>query len=160
MNRTCEWTRRGGAAAAAWAGTVALLIAMLGTAAMAQDTPTTASGAKTVSAEEVKRLMGQGARVFDLRKKASYVEKHIPGAVYLKFDENSVKAASYDPKADAFDLGQLPSDKNAKVIFHGHGTDGWKGYKASIAAAKAGYKNVYFFRGGFAEWVAKGLPTE
>jgi rhodanese-related sulfurtransferase len=79
---------------------------------------------------------------------------------YGKFDEKSVKAVSYDPSVDRFDLSQLPADKSAKLIFHSHGVSGWKGYKASAAAVKAGYKNVYFFRGGFAEWVAKGFPME
>ena len=97
---------------------------------------------------------------FDLRKKASYVEKHIAGAVQANYDEKSIKVVSYDPTVDTFDLGKLPADKNTAVIFHGHGTDGWKGYKAARAAVKAGYKNVSFFRGGFAEWIAKGLPTE
>jgi rhodanese-related sulfurtransferase len=138
----------------------AAVVMLVAAAAGAQETPLSAPGARTVTAEEVRALVAQGAKVFDLRKKASYVEKHIPGAVYLKFDEHSVKAASYDPKTDSFDLGRLPADKTTRVVFHGHGTDGWKGYKASIAAAKAGYRNVYFFRGGFAEWTARGFPTE
>jgi rhodanese-related sulfurtransferase len=159
MKGARTWTQQLGTAAGIWLG-AAVLVTFLGTTAMAQDTPTTVAGAKTVSAGEAKALIAQGAKLFDLRKKASYVEKHIPGAVYAKFDEKSALAVSYDPKVDSFELSQLPADKNAKLIFHGHGPDGWKGYKASIAAVKAGYKNVYFFRGGFAEWVAKGLPTE
>ena len=145
--------------AGVWLGAAAL-VAVLGTAAAALDTPATVEGAKTVPAEEVKALLAQGAKVFDLRKKASYAEKHIPGAVYMKFDERSAQAVNYDATADIIDLSQLPTDKNVKVIFHGHGVDGWKGYKASIAAAKAGHRHVYFFRGGFAEWVEKKLPTE
>jgi rhodanese-related sulfurtransferase len=137
-----------------------LALAALAAQAVAQDTPMTAPGAKTVTAEEVKALIVQGAKVYDLRKKASYAEKHMPGAIFGKFDEKSVKAVSYDPAADTFDLSQLPGDKNTPVIFHGHGVDGWKGYKASVAATKAGYKRVHFFRGGFAEWIAKGFPTE
>jgi rhodanese-related sulfurtransferase len=139
---------------------VPVLVAALATVSVAQDTPTTVNGAKTVTAEEVRALIAKGAKVFDLRKKASYVEKHIPGAVYLVFDEKSVKAVTYDPSVDALDLGKLGPDKNASLIFHGHGVDGWKGYKVAAAAAKAGYRNVSFFRGGFAEWIAKGLPTE
>jgi rhodanese-related sulfurtransferase len=138
----------------------AAVTGLLVTAPMAQDTPLSAPGVKTVSAEEVRKLLGQGAKVYDLRKRAAYVEKHIPGAAHLSFEEKSAKAVSYDAKTDTFDLGQLAPDKKTRLIFHGHGTDGWKGYKASIAAAKAGYGNVYFFRGGFAEWIAKGLPTE
>jgi rhodanese-related sulfurtransferase len=147
-----------------------ILLVMLATAALgvavtpqpvqAQDTPPSLAGARTVTAEDVTSLIAQGATVFDLRKKASYAEKHIPGAKPARYDEKSVKAASFDATADTFDLGQLPPDKNAKLIFHGHGADGWKGYKASAAAVRAGYKNVYFFRGGFAEWIAKGLPTQ
>ncbi len=140
--------------------TTGFLLVTLAGPAVAQDTPLTAPGAKTVTAEGVKALAAGGARIFDLRKKASYVEKHIPGATLARMDEKSVKAVSYDPGADTFDLAQLPRDKNTPVVFHGHGPDGWKGYKASVAAVKAGYKAVYFFRGGFAEWVAKGLPTE
>jgi len=139
---------------------VPILVAALATGSVAQDTPTTVNGAKTVTAEEVRALIAKGAKVFDLRKKASYVEKHIPGAVHLNFDERTVKEANYDPSVDAFDLGKLGTDKNASLIFHGHGVDGWKGYKAAAAAVKAGYRNVYFFRGGFSEWIAKGLPTE
>jgi len=88
------------------------------------------------------------------------VEKHLPGAVHLAYDERSVKAANYDPRADAFDVSRLGTDKKAPLIFHGHGVDGWKGYKAATAAVQAGYRNVYFFRGGFSEWIAKELPTE
>jgi rhodanese-related sulfurtransferase len=159
MKQAAIWSQRVKRAGRAWLGAAAL-VAALGTAAAAQDTPMTVEGAKTVGAEEVKALVAQGARVFDLRKKASFAEKHIPGAVHMKFDEKSVLAANYDPKADTIDLGVLPADKNARVIFHGHGVDGWKGYKTAIAAVKAGYRSVYFFRGGFAEWTAKGLPTE
>jgi rhodanese-related sulfurtransferase len=144
-----------GACAASFA-----LIALVATAAGAQDTPTTAPGVKTVTAEEVKPLLARGGKLYDLRRKASYVEKHIPGAVPLAFNEKSVKAVSYDPKADSFDLAQLPADKGALLVFHSHGPDGWKSYKAAVAAARAGYRNVHWFRGGFAEWVAKGFATE
>lgn len=139
---------------------VPVTMLVLAGAAGAADTPMTAPGAKTVAAEEVQALIAKGAKVYDLRKKASYAEKHIPGALYGRFDEKSVKNVAYDPSADTFDLAQLPADKTVSVIFHGHGVDGWKGYKAAAAAAKAGYTHVYFFRGGFAEWVAKKLPIE
>ncbi len=126
----------------------------------AQETPTSLDGAKVVTADEVKTLQGQGAKVFDLRKKAAYVERHIAGAAHLPYEEKSVNASTFDLKADQMDLSKLPADKNALLVFHGHGPDGWKGYKASVQAVKAGYKRVHFFRGGFAEWTTKGLPTE
>jgi rhodanese-related sulfurtransferase len=137
-----------------------LMVMALAAPAAAVDTPTSIQGAKTVGADEVKSLQAQGAKVFDLRKKAAYVEKHVPGSLHVKYDEKSAKVAAFDASVDAFDLGQLPPDKHAKVVLHGHGADGWKAYKASVLAVKAGYTNVHFFRGGFAEWVTKGFPTE
>jgi rhodanese-related sulfurtransferase len=143
----------GGLAAAA-------LAALAATAALAADTPPRLDGVKVVSAEEVHTLLKNGARLYDLRRKGSYVERRLPGALHLKFDEKSAKAVNYDASMDTFDPGQLPPDRDALIILHSHGVDGWKGYKAAAAAVKAGYRNVHWFRGGFAEWVAKGLPTE
>lgn len=150
-----RWTR-----SSTLAVITSITLAAVALPASAQDTPMSVPGARTVTAEEVKALIAQGARVYDLRKKASYAEKHIPGAFHAKYEEKSVKAVAFDPSQDTFDLSQLPSNKSAKLVFHGHGADGWKGYKAAAAAVKAGYENVYFFRGGFAEWIKKGFPTD
>ena len=51
-------------------------------------------------------------------------------------------------------------DKNAPLIFACNGGECWKSYKASVWAANQGYRNVYWFRGGFPEWKAKDLPME
>ena len=150
-----SWGKRLGCVVAA----AMFSVVMVGVA-RAYDTPASIAGAKTVGAEDVKGLMAKGAKVYDFRKKAAFVEKHVPGAVNGKYEEKSAQTADFDAKSDGFDLGQLPPDKNATLVFHGHGPDGWKGYKATVVAVRAGYKNVHFFRGGFAEWVAKGLPTE
>jgi rhodanese-related sulfurtransferase len=45
-------------------------------------------------------------------------------------------------------------------VFYSDGLTGWKSYKAAVLAVKAGYKNVMYMRGGFAEWEAKGAPVE
>jgi rhodanese-related sulfurtransferase len=62
-------------------------------------------------------------------------------------------------KQDQFDLSKLVQDKNAPVVFACNGAECWKSYKASQAAIAAGYKQVYWFRGGFPEWNLAGLPT-
>lgn len=138
-----------------------LCVLLLPLPSLASDeTPPTIPGAKTVTAGEVQQLITQGAKVFDLRKKAAYVEKHIVTATHIGYDEKSAKSASFDASVDRFDLDRLPQDKNAKLVFYGHGPDGWKAYKGAVLAIKAGYKNVYFFRSGFSEWTSKGLPSE
>jgi rhodanese-related sulfurtransferase len=60
---------------------------------------------------------------------------------------------------DSFDVAKA-GDKNAPMIFACNGAECWKSYKSCVAAIKAGYKQVYWFRGGFPEWVARGYPTD
>jgi len=59
---------------------------------------------------------------------------------------------------DAY-VAKLGADKNAPLIFACNGAECWKSYKACQQAAKAGYKQVYWFRGGFPEWNMAGMPT-
>jgi rhodanese-related sulfurtransferase len=74
--------------------------------------------------------------------------------------EKSEKTVAYDSRLDSFDLSQLPGDMNASIIFSCNGRECWKSYKAARAAINGGYKCVYWLRGGFPEWEAKGYPVE
>jgi rhodanese-related sulfurtransferase len=118
------------------------------------------SGAKVINADEAKKLMGGNAMVFDVRNELEYGEGHLPGAVSLPYKEKSDKAANFDASVDKFDTSKLPSDKSTPVIFYCNGEMCWKSYKSSVAAIKAGHKNVNWFRSGFPEWQDKGYPVE
>jgi ABC-type phosphate/phosphonate transport system substrate-binding protein/rhodanese-related sulfurtransferase len=122
-------------------------------------TPRQLPGATLVTAEEVSELMKKGATLFDTRTAEEYGAKHIKGAKLLPYVEKSRKEVGFDVKQDQFDLSKAPQDKNAPVIFACNGAECWKSYKASNAAVKAGYKHVYWFRGGFPEWSLKGMPV-
>jgi len=50
--------------------------------------------------------------------------------------------------------------KDERLVFLGNGAECGKSYKASKWASDAGYRNVYWLRGGMPEWVAQELPTE
>lgn len=78
----------------------------------------------------------------------------------MPYKEKSAKAADFDASQDSFDVSKLPSDKNAPLVIYCNSGECWKSYKASVAALKAGYKKVYWFRGGFPEWKAKGYAVE
>lgn len=130
---------------------ILLGLALLGTnAALANDTPATLPGAKTVSAEEVKSLLGK-AVILDVRRKASFQEGHLQGAKSITHAHNK--------DAKSFDLSVFGSDKSATIVVHGHGTDGWSAVDAVNTAVKAGFTNVLWLRGGFKEWSDKGLPV-
>jgi ABC-type phosphate/phosphonate transport system substrate-binding protein/rhodanese-related sulfurtransferase len=123
-------------------------------------TPRQLPGATIVTAEEAAELMKKGATLFDTRTAEEYGAKHIRGAKLLPYVEKSRKEVGFDVKQDKFDLAQGPQDRNAPVIFACNGAECWKSYKACDAAVKAGYKNVYWLRGGFPEWSLKGMPVD
>lgn len=127
---------------------------------LAADTPASLAGAKSVSAEEVKKMLDAGVPVVDTRVAAEYAEKTIKGAKSVPYKEKSAKAPDFDTAQDQFDLSKLPADKNAPVVFFCNAGECWKSYKASVVAMKAGYAKVHWFRGGMPEWAGKGLPTQ
>jgi ABC-type phosphate/phosphonate transport system substrate-binding protein/rhodanese-related sulfurtransferase len=123
-------------------------------------TPRVLAGVKIVSAEEVMELMKKGASLYDTRSEEEYRDKHIKGAKWLPYNEKSAKEVDFDFAKDAFDVVRASNNKDAPVIFACNGAECWKSYKSCIAAVKAGYKQVYWFRGGFPEWVARGYAVD
>lgn len=139
------WTRLG-----ALAGAALISAVILGaTPALANETPPTLPGAKTVSADEVKGLLGK-AVILDVRRKATFQEGHLQGAKSITHAHNK------DSKS--FDVSVFGSDKSVTLVIHGHGSDGWSAVDAVNSAVKAGFTNVLWMRGGFKEWTEKGLP--
>jgi len=122
-------------------------------------TPRQLPGATVVVADEVEALVKKGATLYDTRTAEEYSQRHIQGAKLVPYAEKSHKEVGFDATKDQFDLTKLVQDKNAPVIFACNGAECWKSYKASQAAIRAGYKQVYWFRGGFPEWSLAGLPT-
>lgn len=128
--------------------------------AEAPETPTTIKGVTVVNDEWVKANY-QKMAVYDVRKKAEYVEGHIPGAISAPYSEKSEKTPDFDASVDKLDLSKFPADKNTPVIVYCNGPKCWKSFKSSVGLAKAGYKNVYQYRdNGFPGWKAKGYPVE
>jgi rhodanese-related sulfurtransferase len=125
------------------------------------ETPTTLSGGKVISVAEAKKLTDAKAATFvDTRSVVNFGKGHVPGAMTASYKEKSDKVASFDPKVDSFELDKLPKNKSAAVVFYSDGPTGWKSYKAAVLSISAGYTNVQYMRGGYAEWTAKGFPVE
>jgi rhodanese-related sulfurtransferase len=145
-------------AAAVMAG--ALVLGFGVTGARAAETPPSIDGVKVVTAEEAKKMLDRGVPFFDARVATEYAEKTIKGAKSIPYREKSAKATDFDRKMDQFDLAKLPADKGAPLVFFCNAGECWKSYKASVVSRDAGYKQIYWLRGGMPEWVAKGLPTQ
>ena len=115
-------------------------------------TPVALAGATVVDAAVVKRLQAQGAVLVDTRTQAEFDQRHIDGARWVPYVEKSLKDVVYDTKADDF-AGLSALDKGKPTVFLCNGAECWKSYKASRAALAAGFKQVYWFRGGMPEWL-------
>jgi rhodanese-related sulfurtransferase/ABC-type phosphate/phosphonate transport system substrate-binding protein len=122
-------------------------------------TPKALPGATVVTLPEVKALVDNGAVLVDTRIAEEYKDKHIPGARWLPYGEKSLKDVAFDAHADSFP-GLAKLDREQNIVFQCNGPECWKSYKASKAAIAAGYKHVYWFRGGMPEWETAGERTE
>jgi rhodanese-related sulfurtransferase len=141
------------------AAAFAVVVLMSGVA-QAGDTPEALAGTKRVSSADVVKLQSSGAAVIDSRVAAEYAEGHIKGAVNVPYREKSAKDVGFDASQDEFSLAKLPGDKAAAIVIYCNGPECWKSFKASTAAIKGGYTNVYWYREGFPDWKSKGLPVE
>lgn len=122
-------------------------------------TPESLMGAEVVSTEWVKSNFGK-VGIYDVRKKAEYVEARIKGATSIPYKEKSAKSADFDSSVDKLDISKFPSDKKAVIVVHCNGPRCWKSYKAAVLLVRAGYKNVKWYREGIPDWKAKGNPVE
>jgi rhodanese-related sulfurtransferase/ABC-type phosphate/phosphonate transport system substrate-binding protein len=123
-------------------------------------TPRSLPGATQVDAAAVAQLLKAKAVYVDTRSEAEFKAGHVPGALFVPYIEKSAKEADFDASKDQFELAKLPADRNAPLVFACNGPECWKSFKASQAALKAGYTKVHWFRGGFPEWRAAGLPLD
>lgn len=132
----------------------AAAVFLMASSAFAQtgETPPTLPGVATVTAADAKTLIEKGGVALDVRKKAAYVEGHLPGA-------KSIRSA-INEQTKAVDPSAFGANKDAVILIYGHGTDGWSAVDAAKAATEAGYKNVKWLRGGWSEWSKAGLPSE
>lgn len=129
-------------------------------ASMLNTTPTSLPGAKIISAAEARNLITKGMPVYDVRGQEEYDTGHVPGAILVSYKEGSAKEVGFDAADDQFALNKLPKDKNTPFMMYCDGTICWKSYKSAVMAIQAGWKNVYWFRGGFPEWKEAGFAVE
>ncbi len=104
-----------------------------------------ALGAAAISAQDLIRLMNQGALVLDIRKSDEFAAGHVSGAKHLSSDQ--ILTASEHLKR---------WKERPVVVYCGSG---------SLAAAAVrqlntqGFTKAFALRGGFAGWRAENLPV-
>jgi rhodanese-related sulfurtransferase len=117
----------------------------------AEEQPMSFDGVTTVSAEQLLDLVDQHGNlvIIDSRKQSDYDKGHIPDVTLL---------VNTDTNADTL-AANIPSKDNP-VAFYCNGVTCARSGDAAQKAVASGYTNVYWFRGGIAEWKEKGFPVE
>jgi PQQ-dependent catabolism-associated CXXCW motif protein len=122
-------------------------------------TPDTVPGARVVRTEELRSMLEREPRPFLVDVLSGPVHRTLPGALWLHNGGlGDFDAAEEQRFLDA--LARLSGhDKGREIVFFCSGARCWLSYNAALRAARAGYGNVYWYRGGIEAWREAGLPT-
>ncbi len=103
---------------------------------------------KIVTAPEVKFMVEkEDVLLVHSLSQIEYEFQHIPGSINI-------------PVIDMDTTDKLPKDKSKKIIFYCMGLMCPYSEKAAKKAAKMGYTNLFWFKGGIPEWYRFNYPME
>ncbi|TCK17924.1 rhodanese-related sulfurtransferase [Thiogranum longum] len=117
---------------------------------LAESVPESIDGTTRVIAEDVIELVSSNPDVviIDARKSSDREKGFIEGSIGLPDTETTeASLASHIPSRDS------------AILFYCNGEKCGRSVKSAKMAVALGYKNVYWFRGGWAEWMEKGYPV-
>jgi rhodanese-related sulfurtransferase len=111
--------------------------------------PDAVPGTLRVSAEQVVELILSTPKLvtIDSRHADEFAKGHIEGAINL-----------LDTDTTSESLARHTRGKDIPVLFYCNGERCLRSSNAAKIAVYQGYKKVYWFRGGWIEWVEKQMP--
>jgi len=111
--------------------------------------PELLEGTTVVTVEEVYNLITTEPNlvVIDSRRNEEHDKGHIEGSISI-LDSNM----THD------ELKMHVNTADTPILFYCNGVRCMRSYKASVKAISWGYRNIYWFRGGWKEWKASEMP--
>jgi len=123
-------------------GVLAILAMLLFACTEAQEKK---EGVSVISSEELSKLQSSGVKVVDVRTLGEVQQGKIPGAIHIEISADlATKMASFD--------------KEQPVIVYCQA--GGRSAKAAEQLKTAGFKTIYNYGGGMADWRSKGNKVE
>lgn len=112
--------------------------------------PESIPGAVIVTAEELAELIlsRPDLVILDSRKNSEFTKGHI---------EKAINLVNSDMRRET--LAAIVPDRNRAIVFYCNGVRCLRSTDAVKKAMEWGYKNVFWFRGGWDEWTEKRLPA-
>lgn len=132
---------------------VTLLAATASASLAAEDKPVVSPenipGTTKVSAEQVIDLVNSIADLImiDARISADRKQGYIEGSVSLPDIDTTCET-----------LAKVIPDKKRPALFYCNGIKCGRSVKSIKIAKQCGYTNLYWYRGGFEDWLEKGFP--
>jgi len=122
-------------------------------------TPTMIPGARVVKTMELKALLDSEPRPFLVDVLSGPAHRTLPGALWL----HNGGLGDFDAAEEKRFLDTVAllagGDMSRHLVFFCSSARCWLSYNAASRAVRAGYSNVYWYRGGIEAWRAAGLPT-
>jgi rhodanese-related sulfurtransferase len=116
-------------------------------------TPLSIPGGKVITTGEVAKLERGSAWIFDVFSGIAPYYPPLPDAYVWPY---AATPGTFDDTVQsnvADMLGKMTKgDKGFPIIFYCAGPHCWQGYNAALRAIHAGYRNVYWYRGGAEAW--------
>ena len=116
---------------------------------VAATSPEKIQGSTLVDAEGFIELAG---KIPDLL----VIDSRIPGDRKQGYVEGSISLPDVDTTCES--LAKVIPTKESPILFYCNGVKCGRSATAVKIALSCGYSNIYWFRGGFEEWLAKGYP--
>ena len=122
-------------------------------------TPDAIPGARVVTTGELTEMLNREPRPFLVDVLSGSPHPTLPGSIWL----HNGGLGDFDAAEEKRFLDTVAllagHDKNRVLVFFCSGVRCWLSYNAALRAARAGYGNVYWYRGGIEAWRAAGLRT-
>lgn len=128
---------------------ISLLCIILLKPSMAEDAPKEIKDTHRVNAEE---LITLAEAMHDM----VLIDARIRGDRKKGYIEDSISLP--DIITDCDSLKEIIPTKSTPIMFYCNGVKCGRSVNAIKVAKKCGYTKLYWFRGGFEEWLDKGLP--
>jgi len=115
----------------------------------ASTSPESIDGSIRVNAEEFIALV-------EKKPELIIIDSRIPGDRKQGFIESSLSLPDVDTTCAS--LSKVIGTKRSPSLFYCNGVKCGRSAKAINIAIGCGYTNIFWFRGGFEEWLEKGYP--
>ena len=121
-------------------------------------TPTTIPGAQVVKTMELKSMLESAPSPFLIDVLSGPAHRTLLGALWL----HNGGLGDFDALEEKRYLDTIAliagHDKSRQLVFFCSSARCWLSYNAASRAVRAGYTNVYWYRGGIEAWRAAKLP--